>query len=1165
MVDYADESLFLQDSVDKQISIISDDQTINISNDDIVGEEFELTESLCSEDNLIFGTVESSCIRFRVKNTFPKMMKKWLTVTITPRGAEEPFVIGRYYVRKEKPSSDRSTKEITAYDGMYSILQNTYLSWYKTAFDETRQTTVKDFRDAFFTRLAETHPWISQESVNLPNDNVPFKRVKKLNRRDLSGQNILKAICEINGVCGRLGRDNVFHYYGFDNTQNPHVITKALTISVDYEDYKTTAIDRIEFLNEKGGIYAQAGVDSSSANNAYVVENNFLIRGIERERAALVTDMLLYSVNQSGFTPIDAEFKGNPCYEVGDYIQFTANGNNIKSFILQRRMRGIQSLHDFYESQGKKEYPTVSTTTTAKIKTNTEKLGVVETSDYSFVSNLDGDMGDIGYSDSDLESISIVTSDPENVGKRTMQYWCWNTLRWDTPNWAVWRGLTLQAQIPFVVVECKRNNARRVEVDGKVREEKRIYLIGRWEGYAGSALSQLPLEQDFEFIRGTRSKAEMEEIKPAFSGSGFNNMYNVGVTSLEYWWCSMMGGSTAVGLIDEAIPADYKYDSLEAIAAAINNGEIKIDETSNTPSDYVTKLPTKSSANDLCKAIINLGGVQNQTRGALRSSVEDNDDFIVGTNIMGDESLKKITKSINELGSSLLSNIKDIYVSIGEYSKGLVAYLFSGNTRWLVDIPSFFVSPKSTEEVNPPNNTLFFNIEDNSGIGIEKYSEHDWGIDETEFSVNDYGYSTEVKGNRDSSETPHQYATLKLSGFGNGVSHTVKLKENIPYGYNYKKTYLMWAKRDGSLIVIEMTVYCSSPFVIGAYKVLDTPTTFVYNGQTYSRYAYDFCFEVKTPSTSTQPPTINVSQEIIYYEQYEQEIIISNNPIHPSEWGSNYYYFPTNNTNMFFGFFEENDIDYVYDDFDDLKASIDDVSWENRIFVYGKPLGVLFSDSATISDFSALPTDRGTWHSAEKFHSFYADVDNSHELTCQFTSTADTMYAHFVMDGLADCVSSTINVGVDIVGFTDDLIDMYVKKLYGKWGDKWFPVVSGGGGAISITPNYNDGINVADYSIDGSIGSIKVPIEANPSSAASANLAKLKVGANTYGIQNGTEVIPNPSGTPTAVLDKISIGGVVYSIPSGGGGGQIAERNYTVLGQSENSSQLTERTESQEV
>lgn len=1050
MVDYADEGLFLQDSVDKQISIISDDQTINISNDDIVGEEFELTESLCSEDNLRFGSVESSCIRFRVKNTFPKMMKKWLTVTITPHGAEEPFTIGRYYVRKEKPSSDRSTKEITAYDGMYPILQNTYLSWYKTAFNSSRQTTIKDFRDAFFERLAQTHPWISQEVVDLPNDSCVFKRVKKLNRRDLSGQNILKAICEINGVCGRLGRDNVFHYYAFDNTVEPQVITKTLTISVDYEDYTTTAIDRVEFLNEKGGVYAQYGADSSSANNTYVVESNFLIRGISKSIVTEFAEMMLNSITNARFTPIDAEFKGNPCYEVGDLIQFTANGSNIKSFILQRRMKGIQSLHDFYESQGKKEYPTVSSTTTAKIKTNSEKIGTIEKSDYSLVSNLDGGMEDIGYSDSDLESISIVTSDPENVGKRTMEYWCWNTLRWDAPNWAVWRGLTLQAQIPFVVVECKRNNARRVEVDGKVREEKNIYLIGRWEGYAGSALSQLPLEQDFEFIRGTRSKAEMEEIKPAFSGSGFNNMYNVGVTSLEYWWCSMMGGSTAVGLIDEAIPADYKYDSLEAIAAAINNGEIKIDETSNTPSDYVTKLPTKSSANDLCKAIINLGGVQNQTRGALRSSVEDNDDFIVGSNIMGDESLKKITSSINKLGTNLLSNVKDIYESVGSKSRGLVALLFSGGTRWLADIPSFFKSKKDKDDVSPSNNTIFFNLDDNSGIEIEKKSEHDWGIEEPDFSADDYGYETEVYGNRDSGETAHQYATLKLSGLGQGITHTIKMKETIPFSYNFKKTYLMWLLRESTLTVVELTVNCSSPFVLGAYKTQDSPISFTYNGQTYSKYPYDICFEVDN-GVSTSSPTITVSQNIIYYEQYEQGIPVSTTPIHPSEWSSRYYYFPTYEI-MTFGFFEEGNIDYVYDDLEDLKDSIGNVNWKNRIFVYGKPLGVLFSDSDTVSDFSSLPTDRGTWHSTEKFHSFYADVDSTHELTCQFASTADTMYAHFIMDGFADCVSASSTAGVKITELYDSLMDMYIKKIYGRWGDRWYQYLaeSGGGGSSTF-------------------------------------------------------------------------------------------------------------------
>lgn len=1172
MVDYADESLFLQDSVDKQISIISDDQTINISNDDIVGEEFELTESLCSEDNLHFGSVESSCIRFRVKNTFPKMMKKWLTVTITPHGAEEPFTIGRYYVRKEKPSSDRSTKEITAYDGMYSILQNTYLSWYKTAFNSSRQTTIKDFRDAFFTRLAETHPWISQEEVDLPNDDCVFKRVKKLNRRDLSGQNILKAICEINGVCGRLGRDNVFHYYSFDNTAEPQVITKTLTISVDYEDYTTTAIDRVEFRNEKGGVYAQYGADSDSANNTYVVESNFLIRGISKNIVTEFAEMMLNSIIKARFTPIDAEFKGNPCYEVGDLIQFTANGNNIKSFILQRQMKGIQSLHDFYTSQGKKEYPTVSTTTTAKIKTVNDKIGALDASDYTFASNLDGDMSNIGYSDSDAESVNLQNADPEYEGKRTMHYWAYNANLTD-PYWTTWRGIVKNENMPFIVCSIPNyisGQRREVNVAGKLRKDTCIVLVGRIVGYAGSTLSQYPLEQEYKYVSGLSGGQQFG------FGNRWNNMYNIGVTSKEYWYVTSIVGTPVTGVISEDTPVDYEYDSLNDIVTAINNGDIVVDDSS--PSDYKMKLPTQVSANLVSNSlnkIVQRLGPENNTRSlrsganvAANDSSDESSSFIVGTNLMNDNNVKKIAGVLDDLYSAIGSNVKNVVALARSKSLTLVEKLTSGAENDVCDIPTFKTALVEPDDLptEPCNNTLLFTLGTNSDIEISENEdgEHYWYFDGSGFSFDELGWWFNTRGNRNASSYPNQYFTLKLAGLSSGTVHTFKLSEYVK-PYSQRKTYVMWAYNvNCGYEVVKVTMSCSAPFVIACAPFDNNTYTFQYNGVTYNKRAY--WVEVCVNAGASGEPTMTYSQSVLWSESTGFDVEWNSQPTRPYEYeGTPYYYFGSMEGSTVMGMLNDADMDYVFNTFADLNAALPNLTWDKN-FVNGKPIGILFSDSDTVSDFSNLPTDRGTWNSTKKFHSFYAD-SSWHELTCQFTATADTMYAHVVLNGLADNASVSAYAEVKLKAFIETSIEFGIKKLFGKWGNKWYRYLaeSGGGSTVTITSNFNDGIDVADYTIDGVGGAIKVPIEANPSDTASANLTKLKVGANTYGIQNGTEVIPNPSGTPTAVLDKISIGGVVYSIPPGGGGGQIAERNYTVLGQSENSSQLTERTESQEV
>ena len=82
MIDYDYADLFKQNSVDKQITITSDDGLVNITNNELHQEEFELTESLCSESELTFGCCEAGMIKFKVSNVFlPMKGKNFVTIT----------------------------------------------------------------------------------------------------------------------------------------------------------------------------------------------------------------------------------------------------------------------------------------------------------------------------------------------------------------------------------------------------------------------------------------------------------------------------------------------------------------------------------------------------------------------------------------------------------------------------------------------------------------------------------------------------------------------------------------------------------------------------------------------------------------------------------------------------------------------------------------------------------------------------------------------------------------------------------------------------------------------------------------------------------------------------------------------------------------------------
>ena len=92
MVDYEYSNLFQQSSVYKQLIIETDDKSVKITNNELHQQKFELEESLCSDNQLKFGSCESSSIKFTVSNIFTSLKDKWITVSmILDNHTNNPF------------------------------------------------------------------------------------------------------------------------------------------------------------------------------------------------------------------------------------------------------------------------------------------------------------------------------------------------------------------------------------------------------------------------------------------------------------------------------------------------------------------------------------------------------------------------------------------------------------------------------------------------------------------------------------------------------------------------------------------------------------------------------------------------------------------------------------------------------------------------------------------------------------------------------------------------------------------------------------------------------------------------------------------------------------------------------------------------------------------
>ena len=198
---YKYSELYKQNSVDKQLKIEYDGGVI--TNNELYSESFELTESLCSETNLKFGTCEASVLKFKIANVVEPLKGKWLTVTEVLSGKEDtPFQFGRYKVYSDVPSADRNYRDITAYDSLYDILNADMTEWYNSWVGSS--LSLQYFRNEFFNYFG-----IECEDIELPNDNMVFQFSPA---ESMSGKDIVNAICELNGCFGHIGRDGKFYF-----------------------------------------------------------------------------------------------------------------------------------------------------------------------------------------------------------------------------------------------------------------------------------------------------------------------------------------------------------------------------------------------------------------------------------------------------------------------------------------------------------------------------------------------------------------------------------------------------------------------------------------------------------------------------------------------------------------------------------------------------------------------------------------------------------------------------------------------------------------------------------------------------------------------------------------------------------------------------------------
>lgn len=325
-----------------------------IENDCISEESLTLTESICESGDLTFGECNASKLEIIVADVIMDVTGKEFIMSLEVNGYE--FAMGIYRVESFIRQADRRMRKITAYDRMRNF-QRDVAAWYQKLIFPI---TLKEMRDSL---CAYTN--LEQVDTTLPLDNLQI--TKTIDPQQLSGLDVLQAICEINGCFGHIDKTGRLKYitlavsslypsdelYPAENLY-PEEMLNAENIlhykpsETTYEDYIVYGIERVTIKQEEGDVGASYGPEG----NTYTIEGNFLVYGKSSNELLQIAAAVHNEISGRIYRPCKIGTPALPWIEPGDGLICYTSDDAIETYCLKRTIKGIQAMSDTFEADG---------------------------------------------------------------------------------------------------------------------------------------------------------------------------------------------------------------------------------------------------------------------------------------------------------------------------------------------------------------------------------------------------------------------------------------------------------------------------------------------------------------------------------------------------------------------------------------------------------------------------------------------------------------------------------------------------------------------------------------------------------------------------------------------------------------------------------------------
>ncbi len=200
----------------------------------------------------------------------------------------------------------------------------------------------------------------------------------------ITGRDVVHSILELTGCFFRMSREEgkpQFVYcvksglYPAENLYpaddlyprmgTSETIPKNKYLSVEYADYEVTRFGKIQILKKQTSNETDSNVqwqyvgDNDAGLNTYIIDDNIfycnkdMVYDTEHMTELDDTLAIMYNnISNMNYTPNVTQAIGLPWVECGDRMGLLTTDGGFETFIYRRKLKGIQSLFDTYESNG---------------------------------------------------------------------------------------------------------------------------------------------------------------------------------------------------------------------------------------------------------------------------------------------------------------------------------------------------------------------------------------------------------------------------------------------------------------------------------------------------------------------------------------------------------------------------------------------------------------------------------------------------------------------------------------------------------------------------------------------------------------------------------------------------------------------------------------------